>query len=137
MTKPTRVAPCGRSEARARARAAAAYLEVALLTLDEHSRDEFLNVAAGDAVLAGIAASDAICCTKIGRRHRGDDHRGASELLKTATPDGSRLATTLSRLLDLKNEAHYGVMVVSARKALDAVRWATTLVNRATDEIER
>ncbi|HEY1734614.1 MAG TPA: hypothetical protein VGG23_09215 [Acidimicrobiales bacterium] len=105
--------------------------------MDEHSRDEFLNVAAGDAVLAGIAASDAICCTKIGRRHRGDDHRGASELLKTATPDGSRLATTLSRLLDLKNEAHYGVMVVSARKALDAVRWATTLVNRATDEIER
>jgi hypothetical protein len=26
-------------------------------------------------VLSGIAASDAICCIRLGCRHRGDDHR--------------------------------------------------------------
>ncbi|GAA5121872.1 hypothetical protein [Haloechinothrix salitolerans] len=30
------------------------------------SRDEARNVAAGNAVLAGIAASDAICCIRLG-----------------------------------------------------------------------
>jgi len=53
-------------------------------------------VAAGNAVLAGIAASDAICCVRLGCRHRGEDHRGATELLKTATVDGDRLAVTLA-----------------------------------------
>ena len=43
---------------------ARAYLEVASTVLAEQARDEFLNVAAGLAVLAGIAASDAICCLR-------------------------------------------------------------------------
>jgi hypothetical protein len=137
MAKSSRTAACGRQDARARAKEAAAYLEVAALALGERSRDEFLNVAAGDAVLAGIAASDAICCVRLGYRHRGDDHRGAADLLETAVPDGARLATTLARLLDLKDEAHYGVMVVSTGKARNAVRWATTLVGRATEEVQR
>ena len=137
MAKPSRRAVCGRPEARARAREAVAYLEVATLALGERSRDEFLSVAAGDAVLAGIAASDAICCARLGCRYRGEDHRGATELLKTATPDGDRLAASLARLLDMKDEAHYGVMSVSARKARDAVKWAGSLVARATDEVER
>jgi hypothetical protein len=40
-------------------------------------------------------------------------------------------------LLDLKDEAHYCVMVVSAGKARSAARWAETLVARAADEVER
>jgi hypothetical protein len=32
--------------------------------LDERDRDEYLNVSAGLAVLAGIAASDSICCSR-------------------------------------------------------------------------
>jgi hypothetical protein len=88
-------------------------------------------------VLAGIAASDSICCARLRSRHRGDDHRGAADLLRTATPDGANLARVLLRLLDLKDEAHYGVMVVAARKANDAVRWARTLADRASQEVER
>jgi len=105
--------------------------------LGERSREEFLSVAAGDAVLAGIAASDAICCARLGCCHRGEDHRGATALLKTATLDGDRLARVLARLLDIKDEAHYGVMVVSGRKARDAVRWAGILVERAKQEVSR
>jgi hypothetical protein len=129
-------APCGRREARARMQTARAYQQVAMAVLEERSGDEFLNVTAGLAVLAGIAASDAICCLRLGCRHRGDDHRGAGDLLRTATRDGPRLAANLTKLLDLKDEAHYGVMVVSARKARNAGRWAATLVERAAEEVE-
>jgi len=134
---PSRTAPCGAADAQTRLRTARAYLEVAGLVLSERERDEHLNVSAGLAVLAGIAASDSICCVRLRSRHRGDDHRGAADLLRRATPDGPELATTLLRLLDLKDEAHYGVLVVSARKARDAHRWATRLVERAAQETER
>jgi hypothetical protein len=105
--------------------------------LDECDRDEYLNVSAGLAILAGIAASDTICCARLRARHRGDDHRGAADLLRRATPDGTDLAATLLRLLDLKDAAHYGVLVVAASKARDAHRWATRLVERAAEETER
>ena len=105
------------ADARIRLKTARAYLEVAELVLGERERDEYLNVAAGLAVLAGIAASDSICCARLRSRHRGDDHRGAADLLRTATPDGASLAKTFLRLLDLKDEAHYGVMVVAAQGA--------------------
>lgn len=108
MGSGSRRASCGIREARARLRTAQAYLEVAELVLDEQAREEFLSVSTGLAVLAGIAASDGICCARGGSRHRGDDHRGAARLLGQATPDGKMLATTLLRLLDLKDEAHYG-----------------------------
>lgn len=132
-----RTAPCGAPEGRTRLRTAQAYLDVAESVLDERDSGEYLNVAAGLAVLAGIAASDAICCIRLGCRHRGDDHRGAADLLRTATPDGAELAKSLLRLLDLKDAAHYGVLVVASRKARDAIRWATRLADRAQQESER
>ena len=112
-------------------------MDVAGSVLDERDRDEYLNVAAGLAVLAGIAASDAICCARLGYRHRGENHRDAADVLQQATPDGAELAKHLLRLLDLKDAAHYGVMVVAARKARDAVRWSSRLVGKAREEIER
>ena len=63
--------------------------------------------------------------------------RDAADQLRRATPDGAELAATLSRLLDLKDAAHYGVMVVASRKARDALRWSTRLVDRARQESER
>ena len=99
MPKSARTSPCRPDEAKARLRTARAYLEVAGSVLQERGRDEYLNVTAGLAILAGIAASDAICGLRLGRIHRGDDHRGAQDLLQGATPDGSKLATNLGRLL--------------------------------------
>lgn len=111
-------------------------MEIADSVLEERGRDEYLNVAAGLAILAGIAASDAICGIRLGYVHRGDDHRRAQDLLGTATPDGQKLATNLGRLLGLKDAAHYGVLV-APRKASDARRWAAHLVERAAEEAER
>ncbi|MDQ6839076.1 MAG: hypothetical protein M3137_12290 [Actinomycetota bacterium] len=137
MAQATRTAGCGATEARARLRTAEAYLETAELVIDEATKKEFSNVAAGLAVLAGVAASDAVCCVRLGRHHRGEDHRGAGALLDQATPDGRKLATTLARLLDIKDTAHYGTSLVDTRTARNAIRWATLLVERARQEVER
>lgn len=133
----SRTAASNRQEALVRLKTGAAYLDVAELVLNDRQRDEFFNVAGALAVLAGIAASDALCAIRLGKRHRGDDHRGATQLLESATPDGRDLANRLRRLLDLKDEAHYGVVVVSSQKARSAVRNARHLLRRATEELER
>jgi hypothetical protein len=118
-------------------RTAQAHLKIAGIVLQERGRDEYPNVAASLAILAGIAASGAICGLRLGRIHRGDDHRGAQDLLQEATPDGPKLAANLGRLLSLKDAAHYGVLVVAPGKASEALRWASHLVERATEEAER
>jgi hypothetical protein len=137
MPKPIRTAPCSSSDGRTRLGAAHAYLEVARRVLAEPGRSEYLNVAAGLAVLAGIAAADAICGVRLGRIHRGEDHRSAQNLLGTATADGAKLAIQLGRLLSLKDSEHYGAQVVSSRNASDAIKWASHLVERAREETER
>ena len=136
MPRQARTSRGGPEEAAARLRTARAYLETAGLAASER-REGFSNVTAGLAVLAGIAASDAICCVRLGRYHRGDDHRQAADLLKTATPDGGELAVRLERLLGLKDTAHYVASLVSDPEARQAMRWATRLVERAGEELER
>jgi hypothetical protein len=111
-------------------------LQVAELVLDDVD-SAIPGVAAGLAVLAGIAGSDAICAARLGMIHRGDSHREAALLLRDAVPDGKRLSDTLRKLLDRKDEAHYGLTVVSIRRARDCVRWASLLVTQATAEVQR
>ena len=137
MARTPRTSLCGIAEARSRLRIARAYLDTAELVHDEKERQEFLSVSAGLAVLAGIAAADSICCVRLRRLHRGDDHRAAAELLSSATPDGPALASKLLRLLDVKDAAHYGVTAVGLRKARDTLRWARQLVKRAGEEVAR
>lgn len=137
MARRGRTTTATSDSARVRLRTAQAYLEVGVLVLDDKDRVEMPGVAAGLAVLAGIAASDAICARRLGAIHRGEDHRGAAALLQEATPDGKKLANTFLRLVDIKDEAHYGLIIVAPRKARDAVRWARQLVDRAGEELER
>jgi hypothetical protein len=127
MTSTTRTRPCTPVNARARLKAALAYLKASEIILAE-DRDEFASVAAGLAVLAGIAACDAICCKGVGRPARGDDHRGAADLVKTASTQGARHRVLLIRLLELKDQAHYGFFDVSGVKASRAVSAARELV---------
>jgi hypothetical protein len=122
--------PCGSIEARNRLRVARMYLEVAELAAEEQVA-EARNVAAGNAVLAGIAASDAICCARLGRRHRGPDHQGALGLLRLVQPDGSRLAADLATVLGIKDPAHYGDHFVGDSKLKATLRAAARLVEAA------
>lgn len=118
---------CGLAEARTRSKVARLYLDVAELAADEQV-DHARNVAAGNAVLAGIAASDAICCMELGVRHRGQDHQGAIALL-TRAPVRGGLARDLATLLSIKAPAHYGDRYVSEAKLTAVLRAAGRLVD--------
>jgi hypothetical protein len=137
MARSPRTRAATGEHARLRLRSAVAYLDVAELVLEEKDRVEMPGVAAGLAVLAGIAGSDAICARRLGQIHRGDDHRAAAALLEQAAPDGKKLASALLRLIDIKDEAHYGLVIVAPQRARSAVRWAHQLVGRAQEELER
>jgi hypothetical protein len=106
------------------------YLEVAELAGLEEAA-EARNVAAGNGVLAGIAASDALCCARLGRRHRGQDHQGAIELLGRIRPDGAALARALATVLAIKDPAHYGHEFISDPRLKATLRTATQLVEAA------
>lgn len=137
MPRQPRTAAANAADARVRLRSAEAYLVVAELVLDDIDRVEMPGVAASLAVLGGIAAADTICAIRLGRIHRGDDHRAASTLLERATPDGATLAGTFLRLIDIKDQAHYGVIAVPASRARNTIRWARQLTRRAREELER
>jgi hypothetical protein len=123
----SRQAECGLPEARTRAKIARKYLEMAELA-DSENAPEGKNVAAGNAVLAGIAAADAICCVRLRRRHRGQDHAGAVTLLHAVDPDGSKLADALTAVLAVKDPAHYGTVFVTDARLRSALRAASRLV---------
>lgn len=128
-----RTAACNRADADVRLRHAESFLIVADLVLDQ-ADDPILalsSVAASLAVLAGIAAADAACCAALGRRSRGQNHDEAVVLVRTVEPGGEAMARDLGRLLSLKDDAQYGVLVVSPERVRSAVSWARRLVAAA------
>ncbi|MEZ0166814.1 hypothetical protein AB2L27_18830 [Kineococcus sp. LSe6-4] len=132
MSPSGRTSDCSPTEGRTRLEQARAFLEVAELIVDEI--DDGLatpQVAASLAVLSGIAASDAVCCSRLGQRSRGQDHRQAVDLLATVRPDGPAMAKDLRRLLEIKDQAHYAATMVSATRVEQAVQWARRLYDLA------
>jgi hypothetical protein len=126
----TRQAPCGPLEAARKTRLARAYLDLAEQAAAQDS-DEARNVAAGNGVLAAIAAADALTCLRLGRHSRGRDHKEATALLKSIRPDGASLARHLSTALGVKDAAHYGSVFVSAATLRSTLRAAGRLVDAA------
>lgn len=125
---PKRVAARSASpaEGRGRRRVAETYLEVAELI--EAEDGAALNVCVGVAVLAGIAAADAICVAALGERHAGTDHRGAAGLLQRVDRG---LARQLADLIELKARSHYGADLLTPQDRARALRRARTLVEAA------
>jgi hypothetical protein len=126
----TRQAPCGPGDAARKARLARAYLDLAEQAAAGDS-DEARNVAAGNAVLAAIAASDALTCLRLGRHSRGQGHPEAGAQLRTIRPDGPRHAKDLATALTVKDAAHYGSVFISATTLKTTLRAATRLVEDA------
>jgi hypothetical protein len=135
-----RTTDCSREDAQQRLRRAESFLYVADITLGERvetpEEQDGINlsgVAAALAVLAGIAAADAACCHRLGMRSRGQAHAQAVALVRTVVPRGEDLANDLDRLLDLKDNAHYGILGVSDADARRAVGWARRTTDRARE----
>jgi len=122
---------CSASQAKTRLEHAELYLDVARLVIADETGSE-ATVATGNAVLAGIAAADAICCAAIGKRYRGAEHREAAGFLERVTGD-RKLGQALRDLADYKDGAHYGLSNVRTQRAKAATRRAETLVRAARD----
>ena len=86
------------ADARNRRIIASRYLEIADLAATEEGAGAN-NVVVGIAVLAGIAASDAICLAATGSRYAGEDHAEAARVL--GRTDRS-LGNELAKLVRLK-----------------------------------
>jgi hypothetical protein len=118
------------SEAKVRAQHAHAFLIAAAL-VDELGEDAEIatagNVIGSLAVLAGIAAADAICGAVLGKRAAGQDHAEAISLL-SSTKQGKALAPALRRLIESKTEAQYSSGILADGRSAELVRSATRLV---------
>lgn len=113
-------------EGRGRRVIAQKYVEVANLIDSEDGTA--INVCVGVAVLAGIAASDAICAAALGERYSGDDHDAAADLLGRVDP---KLGKYLRDLVALKGQSHYGSTLLTTRDRRKALRCAAALVDEA------
>lgn len=127
--QPGRTQRCGQPQAATRLAHARKFFDAAeLIASDIADNEANASVAASLAVLAGIAACDAACCARLGRRSRSQDHHDAEQLLAEIVPKGRDAAKDLRRLLDLKDAAQYGVIHVSTSELRSALRRARALV---------
>jgi hypothetical protein len=123
-----RTQPCDRRDALTRLEHARAFLDVAELVGTDRDELATPSVSTALAVLAAIAASDAVCCAMLRQRSRGQDHQQAVDLLRSISPGGPEMARDLSRLLAIKDDAHYGLLDISTQRATSALRQARRLL---------
>lgn len=121
------------SDARAHLRKAREFLDAAELDLD----CDLFNAATSSAVTSGINAKDAICLALTGKTSKSENHASAVAELRGAGTTTKTLATTLGRLLKLKNKAQYQTVDIARTDAVKAVEWATTLVEGASDIVPK
>jgi hypothetical protein len=124
-----RTKPCTLEIRQGRLRKAAELLDAATLIADQADGE----AAAPDAfvtlcIQAGIAASDVICCARLGEHAQGQDHNEAVALLSQAD---SESAKHLRVLLGMKTKADYSHTGISAADAKRAGRAADALVETA------
>ena len=124
-----RVALCSPAQARSRRQDAEELLSAAQATVG--ATPESRKASTAISVLAAIAAADAVCGAALGRYSRGQDHRAATDLLQTVSPDGPALASALRRVLSHKDDAHYSPEIIGATTAQQVLRATATLVDAA------
>ena len=126
-----RITDCTPEQARARRTQARAFLDVAEMVLEEPATQSETHVAAALAVLAAIAATDAICGLRVGQYSRGQDHDRAADLLDSVDVGDRSLPVKLRRVLASKDAVHYSPRLISKGDAQGLVRNAAALVEAA------
>lgn len=130
----------GRAEVAARADHARAFLAAADLVVDFGEDAEITpasNIIGSLSVLAGIAASDALCGHAVGMRSASANHADALGLLARSSPSGSAYSARLRTLLDSKSNAHYSAMRLSDGSAAELLKTARRLVDAMESELRR
>src|SRR5258707_6620021 len=121
-----RILPCTPDVRRGRLRKAGHFLDAANLIADQAgtepgSADVFITLC----IHAGIAASDVICCARLGQHAQGEKHNKALALLGQAD---SGSVKHMRVLLSMKTKAGYSHAEATAADAKRAGRAAETLV---------
>ena len=111
------------AETKSRARQARAFLAAAELHVDDVDPAN-ANVSASLSVLAGIAASDAMCSHALKVVAHGQDHAEAVSLLATVSSPAAR---RLKKLLAAKSTSQYGSSFVTPARARDLLEQARRL----------
>lgn len=121
------------SDARAHLRKAREFLDAAELSLD----CDLYNAATSSAVTSGINSKDAVCLALTGTTAKSESHTDAVAEVRGAGPAARPLAPTLGRLLKLKNKSQYQTADVARSDAINALVWATTLVDGAASIVPK
>jgi hypothetical protein len=104
--KTSRTRRCNPQDGAQRHHQAKAFAELA--ELDPFSSDgPTRSAAVSNAVLAGIAAADTICCRRLGRHAASNEHQQALDLLDQAGDLGTSARRDLAIMLSAKNKAQY------------------------------
>jgi hypothetical protein len=120
-----RTSPCTAETRRGRLRKANQFIDAATLIAD---KAEVADAVVTLCIHAGIAASDVICCARLGQYAQGEDHSEAVVLLGKAD---SGSAKHLRLLLSMKTKAEYSHSSVTASDTKRAVRAAEALTETA------
>ncbi len=125
--------PCDGTDAASRVREAetfAAHAEVDPFSEVPEDRSTAVSIA----VMAGVAAADAICCKALGEHSAGPDHKDAVDMLKEVPDIGEDASGRFRTLIDLKPKAMYGVGVhPSMSETKRAMRAMRSLIRMAHD----
>lgn len=119
-----------RAFARGRRQRAHGFLEAARAIAATDHADA--NACVSNAVLAGIAAGDAICAAALGEISVSQHHGDAADLLASVDRDLGRRLTTL---VGLKSQSQYGASLIGAANLRIALRCAEALVAAATERV--
>jgi hypothetical protein len=119
----TRTKAMSKLETTTRARQARAFLAAAALHADDPDAAN-ATVSASLSVLAGIAASDAMCGHALKKCAQGDDHAEATALLATVNAAAARRLRTL---ISAKSTSSYGASFITNARAQDLLLQAQRL----------
>ncbi|MCB0968118.1 MAG: hypothetical protein KDB37_14895 [Ilumatobacter sp.] len=130
MAKPTdRTVDCDSATRSGRLAKARQFMEAArLVELLADDADDVADAYVTLCVHAGIAAADVVCCRRLGRHARGENHAAAVRLLEQASTTAAR---HLGDLLAMKTKAGYSAVPASGTDVKRAGRAASALLDEA------
>ena len=120
----SRTRPASADDARAYLAKAKEYLQAAE---DALARNHCV-AAGGTAVLAGIAAADAVAALRSGSVWTGEHSQAPAFLERIGGQDGTAAARQLRRLIPLKNRTEYDPVHLTETEAANAVEAARRIV---------
>jgi len=127
-----------RADALARAKHARGFASAAEIVTefaDEIGDEAVSTVVSSLAVLAGIAAADAICGVALKQRSSSGDHAEAVRMLATVNPRGAEYARDLRRIIAAKSGVQYSARLVTPAVARDLTKYARRLVDGMEREV--